>query len=306
MTEPLNKARNPESPMVPSDLAMIFSISPTLSSSAYGYEDIVLQRFQRLPDIIDLPGMRHEVLVCHLAGPFLAEASSGSSRVQRQWINPGYVGVNPSGIPVHRVLKGKADVVLLHFPATKLRKLAEEAFEVDPSRVALIPKLGESDKKADQLMRWMLHEAESSMPSGPLMGETLCRALMIHVLRRHSNLAPLRVDTPVSISPGQVRNVVEYMRTHMDRNLSICELAQVGGLSPARFSRAFHRSTGQPPHRFLVELRIKHARQLLEKTDLPITEVGLRCGFEQPSHFAGTFRRVVGISPRAWRLENRV
>ena len=44
---------------------------------------------------------------------------------------------------------------------------------------------------------------------------------------------------------------------------------------------------------------------MLEHTDLLVIEVGLRCGFEQPNHFTNTFRKLTGMSPRAYRLAKR-
>ena len=73
------------------------------------------------------------------------------------------------------------------------------------------------------------------------------------------------------------------------------------GLSPSHFARAFRAAMGEPPHRYLVRLRIKMARELLEHTRLPVIEVGLRCGFEQTTHFATMFRKMTGLSPRAYR-----
>ncbi len=76
-------------------------------------------------------------------------------------------------------------------------------------------------------------------------------------------------------------------------------------MSPSQFVRAFRVTTGQPPHRYLVGLRVEQARALLEQTDLPVTVTDLRCGFEQPSHFATSFRARTGFSLRAWRQERR-
>lgn len=286
-------------------LAELLPIRPVLSSPRDGWQDVVLQRYRDLPGTIDVPGLRDEVLVGYLAGPFLAEAGGGTGRFERRWIGPGQVGVNPAGSPVRRILKGKPDVVLVHLASAKVRAVAEEMFGLDPARVTLVPKLGEPDEVADRLIRLLLTEAESPMPGTGLMVEALSRALAVHVLRRHSSLAPRTPEGPATLSTGRVRRVVDHMRAHVDEALSLARLAQVGGLSPSRFVRAFREATGEPPHRFLIGLRVEKARELLEHTDLPVIEVGLRCGFEQPSHFATMFRKATGLTPRAWRRERR-
>ena len=291
--------------LTPAGLAGLLPVRPVLSSPRNGWQDIVLQRYQDVPGTIHIPGLQHDYLVSHLAGPFLVKTGGGTGPSEQRWINAGQVGINPAGRPVHRVLKGKPDVVLLHLAPAKLRSVAEEMFDLDPARVTLVPKLAERDEVIEQLIRLLLAEAEAPMSGTSLMIDTLSRTLMVHTLRRYSNLAPRTPENPSSMSPGRVRHVIDYMRAHVAEALSLAQLAQVGKLSPSRFVRAFRNATGQPPYRFLVRLRIEKARELLEHTDLPVIEVGLRCGFEQPSHFATMFRKVTGLTPRAWRLERR-
>ena len=92
----------------------------------------------------------------------------------------------------------------------------------------------------------------------------------------------------------------------MDEALPLGQLAEIGGLCPPRFARAFRGSSGQPPRCLLIGLRSERVRGLLERTDLPVIEVGLQCGFEQATHFGTMFRTVTGLSPRAWRVARRL
>src|SRR2546425_8839080 len=74
-------------------------------------------------------------------------------------------------------------------------------------------------------------------------------------------------------------------------------------MSPYHFARLFKRSTGVPPHRFLVRRRIDAARALLAAQTAPIAEIAQLVGFRTPSHFTTTFRRVTGMTPSAYRSE---
>lgn len=289
----------------PSELAGALRHRPLICSPAHGWEDVVLQRFQHGPARVDVPAMRDDVLVGHLGGPFLAEADPGTPRYERRWISPGELGVNPAGIPVRRDLKGRPDVVLVHIPPLRLRAVAEEMFEVDAARIELTPLLAAPDETAVRLIKLLLGEAAAPAPGMPLMVQSLTRALTVHALRHHSTLAPPRSERREGLPSGRVRRVVEHMRANLDQPLSLTDLAQTGGMSPSRFVRAFHAALGQPPHRFLLGLRIEQACRLLEDTELSITDVGFRCGFDQPSHFASMFRKAMGVPPGAWRRERR-
>ena len=93
------------------------------------------------------------------------------------------------------------------------------------------------------------------------------------------------------------------MRTHLDEQISLAELAAVCGISVSHFTRAFRQATRRSPHAFLTDLRLEKAKELLEHTRLSITSIALRCGFEQPQYFATQFRRKLGWTPSAWRMQ---
>ena len=78
-------------------------------------------------------------------------------------------------------------------------------------------------------------------------------------------------------------------------------LASVCGLSTAHFARSFKQAYGLPPHRYLLSRRIERAAALLRDTDLPITEIAFRTGWESLGTFGRTFHDIVGDSPGAVR-----
>jgi len=72
-------------------------------------------------------------------------------------------------------------------------------------------------------------------------------------------------------------------------------------MSPFHFARLFRRSTGVPPHRFVLRMRIERASSLLAARELSIAQIARRIGFRSPSHFSTVFRRISGATPRAYR-----
>ncbi|QSQ22627.1 AraC family transcriptional regulator [Pyxidicoccus parkwayensis] len=83
--------------------------------------------------------------------------------------------------------------------------------------------------------------------------------------------------------------------------LSLGDLARVAGLSPYHFLRVFKRETGVTPHRFLMQVRVRRALELLRDTTRPVTEIAFDVGFGDLSNFINTFRREVGCSPARFR-----
>lgn len=106
--------------------------------------------------------------------------------------------------------------------------------------------------------------------------------------------------------PGsRLKRVTDYIRENLDQNLTLKRLGSVVYMSPFHFARLFQRSTGLPPHRFVVRARIEHAASLLSAPELPIARISSMVGFRSPSHFSTVFRRVMGVTPCAYRAAQR-
>jgi transcriptional regulator GlxA family with amidase domain len=82
-------------------------------------------------------------------------------------------------------------------------------------------------------------------------------------------------------------------------------LARVSGVSEAHFARSFKQAFGIPPHRYLLTRRIERATALLRDTDLSITEIAFRTGWESLGTFGRTFRDITGENPGAIRTRGR-
>ena len=91
----------------------------------------------------------------------------------------------------------------------------------------------------------------------------------------------------------------------MDRRyaeqLDIPALARAALTSEAHFIRTFKQTFGETPHRYLQRRRLERAMALLRETEQPVTEICLDVGFTSLGTFSRTFRRVLGMSPTAYR-----
>jgi AraC-like DNA-binding protein len=82
-------------------------------------------------------------------------------------------------------------------------------------------------------------------------------------------------------------------------------LARVSGVSEAHFARSFKEAFGIPPHRYLLTRRIERAAAFLRDTDLSITEIAFRSGWNSLGTFGRTFRDVTGESPSELRRREK-
>src|SRR3981081_3490181 len=78
---------------------------------------------------------------------------------------------------------------------------------------------------------------------------------------------------------GKLWRVIEYIQQNLDQDLTLAKLAAMVYMSPYHFARLFKRSTGVPPHRFVVRQRITRARAFLAAQELSIAQIAPRVGF---------------------------
>ena len=98
-----------------------------------------------------------------------------------------------------------------------------------------------------------------------------------------------------------VRLARRLLDRHYDTPITIQQLSREAALSPYHLIRLFRRIYKQTPHQYLIQQRIAKAKELLRTTDLPITEICAEVGFESLGSFSALFRKVVGLSPSAYR-----
>lgn len=128
---------------------------------------------------------------------------------------------------------------------------------------------------------------------------------ILHGLSSDSKATPLagRGFRPVFNvnQAGRIGKICDWLTAHFQEPITLGQAAKKAHLTPAAFSRFFHRATNRPFVRFLNELRVSHACRLLLETDKAIAEIAFESGFENLSNFNRRFRDLKGITPRDFR-----
>ncbi|MEL7372764.1 MAG: DNA-binding response regulator, partial [Myxococcota bacterium] len=103
----------------------------------------------------------------------------------------------------------------------------------------------------------------------------------------------------------KLKRILGFMEKHLERNLTLAELADEAGLSRNHFGRLFREGIGTTPYKYLVHRRMIKACRLLETTDRPIVEVAIEVGYESQAYFSTVFKKECGCSPAAYRRDHR-
>jgi AraC family transcriptional regulator len=215
-----------------------------------------------------------------------------------RWVRPGALWVMPQGCRHQVRFEGAVAGVALAFDPIRFDMLVESAGGKQSAH--LVQSLAASPPKIEHLMRALDHE--SQLPSSHDRFGLECIATAIALaLSQHARAVTMSSKRSAQLASRQVRAVQSYVEEHLDRTISLAELAAAAGLSPFHFLRAFKQSVGVTPGRYVLDRRIAGAMSLLKSGCLSVSEIGIRVGFDHSSHFARAFRRAVGVTPSAFR-----
>jgi AraC family transcriptional regulator len=249
------------------------------------------------------PAVRDHFLVLHLDGPVSAYFTAGKSR-ERRIIAPGGISLVPAGMDFGLRLETALESLHVYVRSAVLREVASEFFDGDPERVELVPRFGHRDALIEQLALGIREALTDSEPS-TVYADHLARALSARLIRAHSNLAPQDAERRGGLTRTQLGRATEFMDVNLSERLSLSEIAEAAGLSPAHFIRQFKASMGLAPHKYLVRLRLERAMRLLRETDSSIAQIAFDCGFSHQEHMTRFFGRLAGTTPAVFRRTAR-
>jgi AraC-like DNA-binding protein len=121
---------------------------------------------------------------------------------------------------------------------------------------------------------------------------------------RFVEIASERAAHPRTPTDRERRRAVQaalFIELNSASELPLQTIAQEVDSSPFQFLRSFSAVLGVTPHQYLVRSRLRHAARLLADERRSVTDVALDVGFGDLSNFVNSFRRAVGLSPRAFR-----
>jgi AraC family transcriptional regulator len=225
-------------------------------------------------------------------------------RVQEEWCGPGCIGITPANLEATWDQKrnpGIARATSVFIPPAFLSRVIAQDWEVEPRRVELVGQFLTRDPVIESVLTGLMLEAQSGSPSGRLYAESACEFLAHHLIHCHSSLRACPRERG-GLPGRRLKAVLDYIHDCIASPISLRELAQVAGVSPRHFERAFRQAVGVPPHAYVIAVRVAASKHLLiAEPTLAVEHIATRVGFGSASHLAAAFRRRTGCSPTAFR-----
>lgn len=272
--------------------------SPVVSKRAASWDGLRLEHLHFRAGELPEHSHRHHLITFSPRGGCRGEIRTESGFYARDETAES-VCVIPSGQAFSARLKGDSEQLAIYLDPQLVLRAADEA-HAPGGAVEVVEGFSPHDPVLRSVGLALFAELEMEGPGGRLYAESLANLLAVHLLR-HYSAAGAEQKFKGGLSGRRLRRVMAFIEDNYESDLSLAELAHVGGMSTFHFAREFKRTTGTTPHQYLIKFRIERAKALLTESELPLVEVSSRAGFSHQSHFTRLFRRLTGTTPLAFR-----
>ena len=182
-----------------------------------------------------------------------------------------------------------------------------QPFMVNESKVR--PRLNLADKietDVESIMNELIREISGKEPRFELMFKSLILRLLALVGRvaAHEYKASEK-NALVDRHRESILKAIKYLEEHYSEKIYLNDAVKVALLSHTAFCTAFKSVTNKSFTRYLNELRVSKAKEYLKETDVKISEVSSKTGFDNVVHFNRTFKQLLHMTPKEYREVNR-
>ncbi|MBE9178569.1 helix-turn-helix transcriptional regulator [Oculatella sp. LEGE 06141] len=290
----------------PSELSRRLNRTTVLSSQKMGWNGILVEQHQYSSlgktEEKELPALSDHWLILPLGHPvYLSQQSD--YRLHESIFQQGDSLLVPAGqascwrCPGSEICQTE---LYIHLQPRLVKQVAEAA-EMDTGRLNLVNHFAKQDLQLQYIAMLLLDELRSDSMMGKLYVESLSQALVIHLLRHYSEVVQLITPENRGLTHSQLQQAIDYIHTHLDRDLSLTELASIINISPTYFASLFKQAIGTSPHQYVIQQRVERAKMMLKGTDLAIADIALQVGFSSQSHLTQHFKRLTGVTPKQVR-----
>jgi AraC-like DNA-binding protein len=153
-----------------------------------------------------------------------------------------------------------------------------------------------------QLLATAVVESNEKRAGGEAVLELMSKMMFVEALRRYVDTLPAeQTGWLAGMRDPSVGRALALLHDQPGKPWTVERLGEEVGLSRSSLHERFTHFLGQPPMQYLTQWRMQLAAGLLRDTKTKLIEVALEVGYESEAAFSRAFKRVVGVSPGAWR-----
>jgi len=282
--------------------AAVLNEDPVISSEKFGWKSLYFehrreQKLQTVEHII------HEHYLMVKLNPISKAERMLDGNIQREFQRKGSLAYIPIGCP-HRV-RYDGTFGSLHLMTLQPSLVNSVAEELNISQKNLVPRFAnEEDNFILANSELIYAELQQGNPHGLMFAEIFARALAAHILTDLLKSGSTK-EMSLGITALRIKWLDEYIEANLAHPITLSDLASQVELSEYHFCRAFKKTTGISPYKYLIKKRIQYAGECLAKKDISIQDIAFSSGFGDSMQFSKHFKRVMGVTPTVYREQSK-
>lgn len=214
-------------------------------------------------------------------------------------VGPGQYFILPAGIP-HTYASSDEDpwtIYWAHFSGTHARH-----FAIANAPQTIAPAVDSRIADRINLFEEIFNTLNDSFA---LENIRYAVATFHHFLESLRCLRPYRKVGEQGHDPDVIDSTLHYMRENIERRLTLDDIAGYAGFSPSYLSALFRKRTGYGPLTYFNLMKIRKACELLDTTAMKLNQISFKLGFEDQFYFSRLFTRIMGLSPKNYRNQQK-
>ena len=270
---------------------------PIFSSRKPGYNNLILEyHSQPSGEHEEIYIQEHSIAIFTKVSDSFCQESKVDGYSHNRLLLEGNITITPANITQKTCWYGECEFILLSFAPEYFARIAEELtrmqLQLNPSLIYCDPLIFQMGLALKKIIENKVYNS--------IYVETMANALAVHLIQQHLIDKPILKQYNNGLSSSKLRLIVDYIQANLERDLHLEELANLVEISPNYFSKLFKHSTGTTPHKYIIQARVKRARELL-LGKMTIADIAQVVGFTHQSHLNLHFKRLVGLTPKQFR-----
>lgn len=275
---------------------------PVLTSKNLDWDGMYLayDRIMQPGETLEIVTPQYSVLIFTETPELVISRRRIAGEMQKEEIQVADVVIIPANAPHQVQWENAGSWIMLGMEPRVFEGALYETVDFD--KIDITTHFAQNDPLIYQLGLQLKREVETGGLGGRLYADAIANLMAVHLFNNYATTKPQIKSYTNGLPHYKLKQVLKYIDAHLDKSLSLDELAQLTQMSPGYFSRLFKQSTGYTPHQYLIRRRVKRAKELLRQRKLSIADIAYQVGFANQGHLNYHFKKLTGVTPKTLQI----
>jgi AraC family transcriptional regulator len=267
---------------------------PLASSTLQGWSNVYFQYHEEgALEIPDHAPLQDAFIVIHSPSNKIVKRTL-DGKLNEEIDHAGDVIQAPAGYGHSVAWDSKAAFSIMAFEPGYLASMGYDLH--NPNKFHIRPHFARRDPVIFGIAQSLKLLCDANRPISQMYLDSIGSFVASHLMAHYSE-----VENFGGLCHADLNKVIDYMHANLHLKIGLAELAKLLNMSQSYFSKLFKSSTGATPYQYLMQCRLRRAKELLKQTTLTADEIASRTGFDSKSHLSRTFTQHLSISPIKYR-----